>query len=249
MAESAYSLGPFPPTHWSLVDRAVDRDPTLRRAGLDQFFRQYAPALLTYLVKRRRLKRNDAEDVLQGFLSSKILEQSILTRVDPAATGRFRNFLLVALNRYFVSEVRRQRARKRQPAGGIQNLDEAWNIADDAATDREFDRAWARQLVGSAVGRMHDECKRLDKPSIWGVFEARVSGPALEGAEPASYESLVKTFGFSSPREASNVMINAKRRFAFHLRAAISEYEGSEANVEQEIADLYRILAGRRVVR
>src|SRR5690606_37022898 len=103
---------PMPTTHWSLVARAGHDDADVKRRALVQLIERYLPAIRSYLVHRKRLRVEDADDLLQGFLMSKVLEQDLLPRAEQDK-GRFRTFLLTSLDRYIISEHRRQTAQKR----------------------------------------------------------------------------------------------------------------------------------------
>ena len=52
-----------------------------------------------------RLVPEDADDMLQNFLSGPVLERDLISRAEKEK-GRFRNFLLVALNRHVLNELR-----------------------------------------------------------------------------------------------------------------------------------------------
>jgi hypothetical protein len=45
-----------------------------------------------------------------------------------------------------------------------------------------------------------------------------------------------------TPREAMNLLANAKRSFLKHLRAAVGRYARTEEEIDAEIADLRKIL-------
>jgi hypothetical protein len=66
--------------------------------------------------------------------------------------------------------------------------------------------------------------------------------PALEGAEPAAYDELVKQFELASPDQASNVLVTGKRMFARCLRDAVAEYVDDD-EIEQELRELKALIA------
>lgn len=234
----------FPTTHWSLIGAAGQADPAQRREVLGELLTRYLPALKAHLVYQKRLEPEDADDLLQGFVSRKLLEQDILTQVAPGK-GKFRTWLLTVLDRFLVSERRYAAAAKRSAAGTV-SLEEV-RREQAAATPPPaavFDQTWAREVLAEALRRLETECTATGRPDLWGVFQARVLGPTLEGSEPLPYEQLVERFAFASPVQASNALITAKRTFVRLLRAVIGEYSADEADVEDEIRDLQRILAG-----
>jgi RNA polymerase sigma-70 factor (ECF subfamily) len=235
----------FPLTQWSLVQRAGQEGVDGKEA-LSALLHRYQPVLLSHLVIRQRIDTHRANDLLQGFLTAKVLEQRLILKADQTR-GRFRTFLLTALDRYVIDEIRYSQAAKRsgeQPDVDVEVLVEM--PAPLGAPDRGFDVAWAKQVLADAQSRMREECTRTGRGDLWAVFEGRVLLPAMEGMKPVEYEALVREHGFRSPVEASNAMITSKRTFARHLRAVVAEYAGGEAETDAEIRDLYRIVSGGR---
>lgn len=228
----------FPQSEWHLILDSTKGD-------LTWLFETYRPALLTFLMRNRNLSREEAEDLLQGFFADKVIERDLLARVD-RAKGKFRTFLIVALDRYVVSWIRKETAQKRSPvSGSISHLDDetvlpAWDHSQDA-----FDVEWARQVLTQTLKKMKQECYESDRPYLWGVFDARVLVVIMGGHAPVSYDDLVERYRFESPAQASNALISSKRMFQRTLREVIGQYMGgaSEKQIEQEIAELLDILA------
>jgi RNA polymerase sigma-70 factor (ECF subfamily) len=235
----------FPSTHWSLVGRAGADPSEARRRALGHLIHQYLPALKTYLVRGRRVAADQADDFLQGFVAQKFLEDDLVRRAD-ATRGRFRTFLIAALNNYCASQARAAAARRRRPAGGFAPGDVAAHDGTDArAADPSaaFDLDWAREVLSQAVERMRAQCRASARADVWGVFDARVLGPTLRESEPVPYGELVVQYGFASPSQASNVLVTGNRMFARVLKEVIGSYEQDPEGVEQEIRDLRDVLS------
>jgi DNA-directed RNA polymerase specialized sigma24 family protein len=64
--------------------------------------RAYLPALRAHLVIRRRVHPDRADDLLQGFCSDQVLEKDLVPRAE-RDRGKFRTFLLTALDRYAIN--------------------------------------------------------------------------------------------------------------------------------------------------
>jgi RNA polymerase sigma-70 factor (ECF subfamily) len=238
-------LAAFPTTHWSLVARAGRGGVEAQRQALIQILNRYMPALRLHLVARKRMDSNRADDVLQSFLAGKIIEQGIIERAEKEK-GKFRTFLLTALDRFIVSEARRENAQKRGAAattaiGEDTDIAQSWDQPDD-----QFDVAWARELLAEAIRRTKDEAHGSGRMDVWGVFETRVLDPMLRDTEPPGYEEMVKRFGLTSPSQASNLLVTGKRMFARNLRALVAEYAKEDADIDEEIADLTEILSKAR---
>lgn len=239
------NVGPqrFPTTSWSLVALAgKDADQSSREA-LGQLLIRYIPALRAHLVFSKRLTPDKADDVIQDFVAKKILERDLIAHAN-RDLGKFRTFLLKALNRFLFNQIRDAGAKKRAAGEGSEALGErAELLSSDSDASQAFDVAWARSVLVTAVERMRDHCEATGRMDVWGVFELRILAPILEGAEPADYRELVKRFGLRSPSQASNVLMTAKRTYERVLRSVVAEYARDAQEIDAEIGDLRRILA------
>ena len=238
-------FGAFPVTQWSLVGRAGNASPEARRDSLGVLMQRYSPALLTHLVYRKRVERHRADDILQGFITDKLIAQEIVAQADQGR-GKFRTFLLTALDNYLISNARAASAKKRAPGSGpILDVDEAADAAGPAEKPgASFDIEWARTILNQAIELTKTECEKGNRTDVWIVFDARVIGPTLRGDEPPAYEELSARVGSASPMQLSNLLVTAKRMFARNLRTVVSEYARDEDEIEDELLDLRTILAG-----
>jgi RNA polymerase sigma-70 factor (ECF subfamily) len=237
--------GGFPSTHWSVVETAGREDSRGDRPALEALLKRYLPALRGHLLRRRAVQPDRIDDLLQGFVTSKVLEADLIARGD-RNRGRFRTLLLTALDNFVVSQVRHDQAAKRG-AGKIGSLDlehdfPALGGAAPSVADA-FDVAWARQILRETLARMRAQCATDGRPDIWGVFESRVLKPDLEGAEPPSYSQIVERYGYRSPTKMWNAVRTGKHLFTRLLRSVIAEYEGSGEQIEAELQDLRAICA------
>jgi RNA polymerase sigma-70 factor (ECF subfamily) len=232
----------FPATQWTLVGRAALDSPEERRQALGVLLQRYLPALRAYLVFTKRIPQDRAEDLLQGFASDKLVEQNLIAAAD-RERGKFRSFLLVALNRYVIDQIRREKAAKRSGGQAALNIDDQLDLADAGGTPAEqFNLAWAQEMIAEAMRRMQEHCEQSKRRDIWVVFEGRILKPALNGEEPVSYEELTSALGLEAVLTACNLLTSAKRIFARYLRSVAAEYAGDEQEVDGEIAALRQAL-------
>ncbi len=241
--DGSYGNARFPSTHWSLVAQAGQRDAQSKREAIGRLVERYFPALRAHLIYTKRLRPDRADDLLQEFTASKILEKDLLAQAD-RQLGKFRTFLLTALDRFALNQMRNEGARKRAPAAGARLEGGGWaeNLPCQQGPADTFDIAWARGVIDQAVTQMHTECEKSGRMDVWGVFECRILGPTLEGTEPLDYRQLVERFGFRSPSEASNVLVTAKRMYARTLRSVVGQYARDDEEIGSEIAELREIL-------
>ena len=237
----------FPATQWSLVERACRDDEHDRRIALTLLFQRYLPALRAHLVISKRISNEHAEDLLQGFIADKIIEQNLLSCAQ-RDRGKFRSFLLVTLDRYAVSCHRAQTAAMRAPAEGLAELgDAAQQVTGGADPGEQFNLAWARELIAEALRRMQAECEQGQRPDLWTIFHGRVIRTAMNGEEATPYEQLVDELKLASPLQACSLLTTAKRMFQRNLRAAAQEYTGGDgddgSDADSEIDELRAILS------
>lgn len=227
----------FPDTIPALLDQAKDSDSRIRGPALDTVLRRYLPPLKTHLIYRKRLRVEEAEDVLQSFVTDKILQAKLLKKVDPSR-GRFRSWLLTVLDNYLADwERKKGRVRQIHAQPGGDELEDMANASEPLAD--QFEVEWARETLAEVLRRME---QALQDHRHWEVFRHRVVLPCLENAEALPYEDLVKKLGFTSPMQASNALITAKRTFVRLLQEVISEYVDPQ-DVEEEIRSLWAILS------
>lgn len=233
--------GTFPSTHWSIVDDAAADRSEVRNKALMRFLARYRRPLHVHLMIRHGLDADRAEEVLQGFLVSKVLEDDMIVLADPSR-GRFRTFLLTVLDRYFATVSRFERAKRRAPdrLSDLDNCNEEG--APEPTASESFDIAWAREVIDETLREMRAECARIGRSDVWEVFEFRLLAPIFQGTPPPPYAELTKRFGFVSPAQASNVLVTGKRLFERTLRTVIGRYEKGELDIRSEVDDLINIL-------
>src|SRR5687767_9458004 len=83
----------FPSTHWSEVGNAAGGDRVASRAALEELLRRYLPALRVYLSRKRGLGGDAIDELLQGFVERKLLDERFVAAAD-RERGKFRTFLL-----------------------------------------------------------------------------------------------------------------------------------------------------------
>jgi len=226
---------PFPQTHWSLIRRA-GADGDGRREALATLLSRYEPALRSYLRAVRKLPPDQADDLLQAFIAEQLLEYNLIARADQTR-GRFRTLLLTSLQHFAASRYRHDQRR----ATGALPPDAAASAGP--SPQKAVEAAWVRSLVHDVIAAMELECRQTNRPDIWLVFEGRILSELFGKGPLLSYQSLAETLRLSSPTQAANLLVTAKRMYARLLRQAVGEYEKNPEDIEAEIADLRHVLA------
>jgi hypothetical protein len=183
------------------------------------------------------LQRDFAEDIVQQFVMEKILIKNILSGAD-RSLGRFRSYLVQVLTRYVIDELRRRKRRE----GGYVDVSYADELADGVGADeRNFDDAWANQILQRALSDMEEDCG--SNADVWRVFRARVLGPAYHDIPPIPYNDLVKQLDIKTPRQAINLLVTAKRKLERHVRTQIAAHASEASAVDQDFLDFCQLLS------
>src|SRR5262249_31478726 len=146
------AAGLFVTTHWSVVLAAGDNKSPQASKALEQLCKTYWYPLYAH-VRRRGHGHHSAEDLTQEFFA-RLLEHHWLAWV-ASEKGRFRTFLLVALDHFLANQWRRTQTLKRGGSRVIVSLDEtrsgeerfSQEPATEAPPERAFDRLWATTVL------------------------------------------------------------------------------------------------------
>lgn len=250
--ERGYGMGAvrqFPTTHWSEVARAGAADPETRLKALEGLLGRYLPAFRAHL-QWRGIAGDEVDDLVQGFICDRVMAEELVAGAD-RRRGKFRTYLLTALDRHVARVYRYELAQKRRPPGFLLELGAARDLAaPDLPAPEAFDLAWARQVVAQAIAQMRKDCEGHPRRQVWDVFEACALAPLFGGTPTPRPPEVMERFGLTSPQQASNLLATGKRTFARALRSVVAEYADDEGQIDNELKELWAMLAqaGRRSV-
>jgi RNA polymerase sigma-70 factor (ECF subfamily) len=234
----------FATTRWSVVLHAgrAGGSGAPAQDALARLCRTYWFPLYAH-VRRRGFTPHDAEDLTQEFFARLLARQSI-AQADPAR-GRFRAFILTALN-HFLSDARdRARAEKRGGGHEMRPLDFAdaearfVPVANSAASpDRMFDREWALAVLRAVLAQLESEYAEAGKADVFAVLKPTLTG--TRDAQP--YAELAAQLGRNE--NAVKVAVHRLRqRYRALLQAEISDTVASEDDAKAEMRALLQALA------
>jgi DNA-directed RNA polymerase specialized sigma24 family protein len=237
---SGREQAPFPTTDWRAVQAGGDAADLGRRCeALERLLPRYLPQLKAHLGARFRLSPEAVEDALHDFVLDRILIGNLLGSAD-RSRGRFRTFLLHALDNHVRNALRQERAQRRCPPEGfvpLENVSERLPIDGETPTPPE-DRLWARAVFREAADRMRADCRAAGNENLWRVFEGRVVAVLLDGAEAQSYEDLARACSTDDLQEVRLWLASGKRMFRRVLREVVREYARSEQELEEDVATI-----------
>lgn len=230
--------GAFHTTHWTLVLAAAGDD-VAARAALEELFATYWYPLYAF-ARRKGATSDEAEDLVQG-LCARLVESGDLRRV-AREKGRFRSFLMAAMQHHLLNERDRAHAAKRGGGGLVLAVD--FDAADERfarepqrgrTPEEEFERAWALEVLREAVAAIEREYRESGRAVLFDALRGELEGDAAPHAELATKLGMsagaVKTAAF-----------RLRERFGEVLRAQVARTVGSPAAVEGELGALWRAL-------
>jgi DNA-directed RNA polymerase specialized sigma24 family protein len=232
----------FPTTQWSRVARAGGLDDPEARVALEGLCRDYWYPLYA-LARRRGVNRDEAGDIVQGFIAD-LLERRDLATADPAR-GRFRSFLRAACIHFI--ERRREHDRALKRGGGIRPV--SIDLADaegrygrepshDLTAERLFERRWALDILSRALSQVEREAVEAGKGELFTRLR-----PVFEGDDRAeSYREIAVSLGMSDAA-VKMAALRLRRRFRDVFREEVARTVADPADVKAEIADLMTAIA------
>jgi len=232
----------FQNTHWSIVEKIKADYAPCNKELVGELLGHYWKPVYCYL-QRKGHNNEQAKDLTQGFFQEVVLGRKLVQQADHSK-GRFRTFLLTALNRYLTSEYRKQTAQKRTPADTIfpQEADLPEPLEGLVSEDL-FNYAWVSQLLDRILEEVRSECNKHGLEIHWKVFRDRVLQPIMDCHEPPSMTEICERYKIDGPVKASNMIVAVKRHFQTALRRHLRQSVESENEVNIEIRELMKFLA------
>jgi RNA polymerase sigma factor (sigma-70 family) len=234
----------FATTHWSVVLTAGRNDTTRARAALENLCQTYWYPLYAY-VRRRGHSPEDAQDLTQAFFA-RLLERNWVGSADQQK-GRFRSFLLSALNHFLADEWDRARAQKR--GGGIPPVPLQFDTAetryghepvDHVTPEQNYERRWALTLLDTVLRRLRSEYEQEGRADLFAALH-----PCLVGDRTAQpYAELAAKLGISEGTVKSAVH-RLRQRYRRLLRDEIAQTVAEPGEVDDELRHLFVVLGSR----
>lgn len=232
----------FPDTRWSLVLGAGMEPASEGKSALERLCRDYWFPLYAF-VRRRGYSPEDAEDLTQGFMLH-LIGSPLLGRAD-RERGRFRSFLIGALQHFLSKELRWQQTAKRGGNREILSLDAeegerrfAREPADEVTPELQFERNWALSLLEKVFARLRAEYEQAGRAELFEMLQ-----PYLAGKEDMpGYQELARRIG-QSPSGVGVSIHRMRRRYGELLRDEIARTVSSPEEVEAELAHLISVVS------
>jgi RNA polymerase sigma factor (sigma-70 family) len=235
----------FPPTHWTVVIAAAEaNEPEIVQAALAELCQTYWAPLYSF-VRSRGYTVHDAQDLTQSFFAY-LIEQKIYARAD-RQKGKFRSFLLASLKNFLADVSDRERTLKRGGGQSFLPLHEEQareaeslfqNHSATGSEDRVFDRSWAEAVIAAGLRRLSADYKDESRKKLFTELRVFLAG----GADPPpTYADLASRLGMTESTLRSHVT-RLRARYREALRAEVRQTVATEAEVNEELHELLRVL-------
>lgn len=214
--------------------QAREDDSAVASAALEKLCRAYWYPIYAE-IRRRNNSPHDAQDLTQEFFVCLLRRHSFATA--RREKGRFRSFLLGALD-YFLSDQRdRQNAAKRgggRPLISLDELEAEQRYQEEPVTnetpEKIFDQRWAIALMEQALGRLATEFEQAGKASFFAELKPFL---AMETSE-SGYADPARRLAMTTSAVA--VAVHRLRvRYRELIRAEVMETLANPADAEDEL--------------
>jgi len=235
----------FLTTHWSIIENVGTSEDDKNRALISLLLGKYWKPVYCYL-RRKGHDNEQAKDLTQGFFHEVVLGRNLIQKADQSK-GRFRSFLLIALNRYLITAKTGQAAQKRIPKSKLVSLDvtdlhELRQAASELTPEDSFNYAWVSLMLEQVLQEVEAKCHQDGKTVHWHVFHDRILDPIMDKTDAPSMKEICRKYAIESEAKASNMMVTVKRRFQTALRNHLRNLVVSEDQIDEELAEILRFL-------
>ncbi len=233
----------FRSTLWTVVLKARDPSAPDRRDALQTLIETYWKPVY-FFIRRKGGDPEASKDLAQGFFAA-LLERNYLQYVD-RGRGKFRTFLLTALEHFLADEVDRARAQKRGGGRALLSLDFAQAESEasrqpvsDETPDRAFQRDWALRVMAQGLKTLRDEFASSGRLEEFEAFRLHLSYAA---AEAPSYADVGRRLGITEDEVRTRIH-RARGRYREAILEVVRSYTESEEDARDELRELFAAFA------
>ncbi|MFO1501560.1 MAG: ECF-type sigma factor [Verrucomicrobiota bacterium] len=229
----------FTTTHWTIVFSARRNDDPAAAAALEILCRTYWYPLYAY-VRRQGRGAEESKDLTQAFFANLLRLDSL--RNISCEHGRFRSFLLAAMNHFLADDWDHRHRQKRGGGVDVIYLDAVeaeeryrFEPVDRLDAARIFDRRWAMTVVGQALAQLEREF--ADRPAIFFELQPLLVGEGRDG----TCADAAKRLGLSHDGVRATLS-RMRKRCRQLVREIIAATVPSPSEVEEEYHTLLAAL-------
>ncbi len=236
----------FLTTHWSEVFSARTTDEDRRKIVIESLLQRYWKPIYCF-IRRKGYSNEVSKDLTQGFFCEIVLNSSLIQRADKAK-GKFRTFLLTALDCFLADTHRKEKARKCSPPTPlvslqIDDMPELSNAHLEMSPDQVFNYVWATEVLDKVIDTVKNELYESGKKIHWKVFQKKILVPITENTQSPSLKDICEKYKIQNESKASNMIITVKRCFRRVLEDVFRSFVSSDSDLDTEINELFKIIS------
>ncbi len=205
--------------HWAVVLHARRQDTARAMEALSRLCQTYWYPLYAY-VRLRGHSPEEAKALTHEFFS-KLLQNKTLAYMRKDC-GKFRSFVMSAMNHFLIDEARKGRLRKPEP------------VNDTPLTEKVFEQNWALAVANVVYERLKQEYEALGKGEIFAAMKHCLAGSpvAVSYAELAARLSLAEA-------AVTHMVQSLRQRYSEVLREEMANLVATPAELEEELRGFF----------
>jgi RNA polymerase sigma factor (sigma-70 family) len=234
----------FATTHWSVVLAAGQSADAQASEALEQLCRTYWYPLYAY-VRRRGYSPEDAQDLTQEFFALFLRKEYF--RLADRERGRFRTFLLHALEHFLINEWKRAQCAKRGGGTTAFSLDvavaEQRYTSEPAVTltpERAYEKQWAATLLEQVLSSLKQEYADAGNRRVFAELADLLWGKGGSVSFVEIGARLDMTEG-----AARGAMHRLRTRYRERLRREVAQTVAEPGAVDEELRYLISVVSQR----
>jgi RNA polymerase sigma-70 factor (ECF subfamily) len=197
-------------------------------------------------LRRKGYSNEEAKDLTQAFFHEIVLNRRLVERADPVK-GRFRSFLLHALDQFLIDQKRRESAQKRIPKDKLVPLDISYppelpEMVLERSAEDCFAYAWKSELLDRTLRQVQADCRQQGLETHWRLFHDKVLEPTLGNQESQPMKAIAARYGIESESTAFNMLLTVKRRFRTTLRMNLRSTVLADGDIDDEWQEILSLV-------
>jgi RNA polymerase sigma-70 factor (ECF subfamily) len=231
----------FAPTSWTDVLAAQRRGSHEAEVALEKLCCTYWYPLYSYL-RRKGYDAHKAQDLNQEFFY-RLLKENYLGAVD-RRRGKFRSFLLAALNHFVSNQRDYERAAKRGGGQALISLDDVdaenrykMEPASELSPEKIFERNWFLTLFEQALARLREEQAAAGRAELFDQLKLFV----VEDAEPGDYNQAASRVNMT-PNAVAVTVHRWRERYKRLVHEEVVRTVADPAEIEDELRRFFAVL-------
>ncbi|MBF0243958.1 MAG: sigma-70 family RNA polymerase sigma factor [Planctomycetes bacterium] len=242
--EYDHSHGDLSQTHWSIIEKAADRNHPESKTALNALCETYWKPVYGYIFFQNR-NPHEAADLTQFFFS-RVIEKNFFGAAD-RNKGRFRAYLRVAVKNFLHSHNKSKCALKRGGGRYHISLDafreqfpDLIEPSNEMTSEMLFDIQWARTILANVLELLAKYYRDKSLDTLFSKLR-----PFLMGESGAiTYKQMALELG-SSEGAVKMSVTRMRKKLKKILREEIARTVADPAQIDEEIEHLMAVL-GRR---